>query len=82
VVGAQLLSTYPGLGSDVLLLALVVIIVGGIGSVQGSLLGGLLIALIDTFGKAMFPGLAMFTIYFAMVVVLLVKPSGLLGRKV
>ncbi len=82
VVGAQLLSTYPGLGSDVLLLALVVIIVGGIGSIQGSLLGGLLIGLIDTFGKAMFPGLAMFTIYFAMVVVLLVKPSGLLGRKV
>jgi branched-chain amino acid transport system permease protein len=82
VVGAQLLSTYPGLGSDVLLLALVVIIVGGIGSIQGSLLGGLLIGLIDTFGKAMFPGLAMFTIYFAMVIVLLVKPSGLLGRKV
>jgi branched-chain amino acid transport system permease protein len=80
VVGAQLLSTYPGLGSDVLLLMLAVIIVGGIGTIQGALVGGLLIGLIDTFGKALFPGLAMFTIYFAMVVVLLVKPSGLLGR--
>lgn len=81
VIGAQLLSTYPGLGLDVLLLALAVIIVGGIGSIQGSLLGGLLIGVIDTFGKALFPGLAMFTIYLAMVLILLVKPSGLVGRK-
>ncbi|OGO64015.1 MAG: ABC transporter permease [Chloroflexi bacterium RBG_19FT_COMBO_47_9] len=80
VVGAQLLSTFPGLGSDLLLLMLAVIIVGGIGTIQGSLVGGLLIGLIDTFGKALFPGYAMFTIYFAMVVVLLVKPTGLLGR--
>jgi len=82
VIGAQLLSTYPGIGLDVLLQALVVIIVGGVGSIQGALLGGLLIGLIDTFGKALFPGLAMFTIYLAMIVVLLFKPSGLLGRKV
>lgn len=82
VIGAQVLSTYPGIGLDVLLQALVVIIVGGVGSIQGALLGGLLIGLIDTFGKALFPGLAMFTIYLAMIVVLLFKPSGLLGRKV
>jgi branched-chain amino acid transport system permease protein len=81
VIGAQLLSTYPGLGTDILLLTLAVIIVGGIGSIQGSLIGGLLIGLIDSFGKALFPGLAMFTIYFAMVIILLWKPSGLLGRK-
>ncbi len=81
VIGAQLLSTYPGLGTDILLLTLAVIIVGGIGSIQGSLLGGLMIGLIDTFGKALFPGLAMFTIYFAMVVVLLLKPTGLMGRR-
>jgi branched-chain amino acid transport system permease protein len=81
VIGAQLLSIYPGMGTDVLLLTLAVIIVGGVGSIQGSLLGGLLIGLIDTFGKAMFPQYAMFTIYFAMVVVLLLRPTGLMGRK-
>lgn len=80
VIGAQLLSTYPGLGENVLLLTLAVIIVGGIGSVQGALVGGLLIGLIDNFGKALFPQYAMFTIYFAMIIVLLIKPSGLLGR--
>ncbi len=80
VIGAQVLSTYPGIGDSVLLLALAVIIVGGIGSIQGSLVGGLLIGLIDNFGKALFPQYAMFTIYFAMIIVLLIKPSGLLGR--
>jgi len=82
VIGAQLLGAYFWLGTDILLLALVVVIVGGMGSVQGALLGGILIGLIDTFGKALFPELSMFTIYLAMIVILLVKPSGLLGRRV
>lgn len=82
VVGAQLLGAYSWLGTDILLLALIVVVVGGLGSVQGSLVGGLAIGLIDTFGKALFPQMAMFTIYLAMIVILLVKPSGLLGREV
>ncbi len=82
VIGAQLLGVYNALGLEVLLLALVVIIVGGVGSVQGALLGGLLIGLIDAIGKALFPKLAMFTMYFTMIIVLLLRPSGLLGRKV
>lgn len=82
VIGAQLLGAYSWLGTDILLLALIVVVVGGLGSVQGSLVGGLAIGLIDTFGKALFPQMAMFTIYLAMIVILLVKPSGLLGREV
>jgi branched-chain amino acid transport system permease protein len=82
VIGAQLMGVHSMLGLDILLVALVVVIVGGMGSVQGSLLGGLLIGLIDTFGKSLFPQLAMFTIYLAMIVILIVKPSGLLGRKI
>jgi len=81
VIGAQLIGAYSWLGTDILLYSLIVVVVGGLGSVQGSLLGGLVIGLIDTFGKALFPQFAMFTIYLAMIVILLVKPSGLLGRK-
>jgi branched-chain amino acid transport system permease protein len=81
VLGAQLLGVYNALGLEILLLALIVIIVGGVGSIQGALLGGLLIGVIDAFGKALFPRLAMFTMYFTMIVVLLLRPSGLLGRK-
>lgn len=82
VVGAQLMGVHSILGLDILLVALIVVIVGGMGSVQGSLLGGVLIGLIDTFGKSLFPQLAMFTMYLAMVVILLLKPSGILGRRV
>jgi branched-chain amino acid transport system permease protein len=82
VLGAQLMGVYNALGLEVLLLALIVIIVGGVGSVQGALLGGLLIGVIDAFGRALFPKFAMFTMYFTMIVILLVRPSGLLGRRV
>ncbi len=80
VLGAQLMGVNLQLGTDTLLLALVVVIVGGIGSIQGALAGGLLIGLIDTFGKALFPQFAMFTIYLAMVIILVARPRGLLGR--
>jgi branched-chain amino acid transport system permease protein len=82
VVGAELLGANLQLSIDVLLLALVVVIVGGVGSVQGALLGGMLIGCIDSLGKTLFPQAAMFTIYLAMIIILLARPTGLLGRKV
>lgn len=82
VVGAQLLGVRTSLGLEVLLLALIVIIVGGVGSIQGALLGGILIGVIDAFGRALFPQLAMFFMYLTMIVVLIVRPTGLLGRKI
>jgi branched-chain amino acid transport system permease protein len=82
VIGAQLLGVRTDLGLEVLLLALIVIIVGGVGSIQGALLGGILIGVIDAFGKAVFPQMAMFTMYLTMIIVLIVRPTGLLGRKI
>jgi branched-chain amino acid transport system permease protein len=82
VIGAQLLGVYNAMGLEVLLLALIVIIVGGVGSIQGALMGGLLIGIVDAFGRALFPKFAMFTMYFTMIIILLVRPKGLLGRKV
>jgi len=81
VFGAQMLGVHPTMGFEILLLALIVIIVGGVGSVTGALLGGVLIGLIDAFGRAVIPELAMFTMYLAMVIVLTIRPQGLLGRK-
>ncbi len=82
VIGAQLFGVNLELGLNILLLALVVVIVGGTGSVQGALVGGVVIGLIISFGKALFPELAMFFIYLVMIVILIIKPSGILGRKV
>jgi len=81
VLGAQLIGVYPTMGMDVLLIAMIVIIVGGVGSIQGALLGGVIIGVVDAFGRAIFPQMAMFTMYLVMVVVLTIKPSGLLGRE-
>jgi branched-chain amino acid transport system permease protein len=82
VIGAQLLGAYSGLSIDTLLFALIVVIVGGMGSVQGALLGAILIGVADTFGRALFPGFSMFTMYLVMIIILVVRPSGLLGRRV
>jgi branched-chain amino acid transport system permease protein len=81
IIGAQLLGAHLLLSTDILLLALVVVIVGGVGSVQGALLGAMLIGIIDAFGKALFPELAMFMIYLVMIIILLIKPTGLMGKK-
>jgi len=81
-IGAPVLGAYLGAGMETLTLAMIVVIVGGMGTVQGTLVGALAIGLVDTIGKALFPELAMFTVYLVMVIMLLVRPSGLLGRKV
>jgi branched-chain amino acid transport system permease protein len=82
VIGCAFWGADLSFGIDILLLALVVVVIGGVGSIQGALLGGVLIGLIDAFGRALFPEFSMFTIYLAMVIVLLIRPTGILGRKI
>jgi branched-chain amino acid transport system permease protein len=81
VIGAYLFGVTLELGMSILLLAIVVVVVGGTGSVQGALIGGILIGLIISFGKALFPQLSMFFVYLSMIVILLIKPSGIMGKK-
>ena len=80
-LGTPIMGAFSGMGMQFLLLAILVIIIGGLGTVQGALLGSLVVGFVDTFGKAYFSDFAMFTIYLTFIIVLLVKPSGLLGRK-
>ena len=81
IIGGPLLGVYPGADFEILLLAFVVVIIGGLGSLKGAFFGGLLVGLLDNFGKALFPQLAMFTIFAPMVVILAVRPSGLFGSR-
>lgn len=80
VMGGAFLSLYPGADSDILLLGLVVVIIGGMGSLEGAVMGSLLVGLLDTFGKALFPEFAYFTIFGPMAIMLALRPSGLFGR--
>lgn len=81
LIGSSLTGVNLGLGWEALVLSLIVVVVGGTGSIQGALLGGILLGLLDAFGKAYFPGFANYIMYVALIVILLVRPSGLLGRK-
>jgi branched-chain amino acid transport system permease protein len=77
VIAAPIASVYPGMGDQVLILSFVVIVLGGIGSLNGALVGALLLGLIDSFGKQFFPNYAAFVVYAAMIAVLIVRPQGL-----
>ncbi|MDT0158520.1 branched-chain amino acid ABC transporter permease [Microbacterium sp. ARD32] len=79
-IGAGMQSILPGVQNEVLLYALVVIIIGGLGSVGGAAIGSVLIGLIDAFAKAWIPELAYFTIFLPMALVLVLRPRGLFGK--
>jgi branched-chain amino acid transport system permease protein len=81
VLAGPVLSMYPGADFEVLILAFVVVIVGGLGSLRGALAGALLVGIVDDFGKAFFPEFALFTVFVPMAVILVIRPTGLFGRR-
>lgn len=80
VVGGGFIGVYPGLDFEVLPYAFVVVIVGGLGSLPGVVVGSLAVGLLDNFGKALFPELSTFTLFAPMALILAVRPNGLLGK--
>jgi branched-chain amino acid transport system permease protein len=80
VVAGGFLGVYPGADFEILSYAFVVIIVGGMGSLKGAVVGSLLVGLLDNFGKALFPELSYFTLFAPMAAILAVRPTGLFGR--
>ncbi len=80
VIGGPILSVYPGLDQEMLPLALVVVILGGTGSLLGSLLGSFVVGFLYNFGQALFPELAYVVLFLPMLIVLVVRPQGLFGR--
>jgi branched-chain amino acid transport system permease protein len=80
VIGAPYLSVYPGLDSEMLPLALIVVILGGAGSLLGALVGSFIIGFLYNFGQAMFPDLAYVILFLPMLLVLVLRPQGLFGK--
>ncbi len=79
-VGTQMLPLEPYYGLKYLVLVLIVVAVGGLGSLKGSLYSALLLGFIDTMGRYYIPALGGFIIYLAVLAILLVRPRGLVGR--
>jgi len=80
VLGAPVLGAYPGLDERVLILGLVVVVLGGLGSVPGAFLGAMVIGQVEVLGVSLLPHYASFLVFGTMAVVLLLRPTGLLGR--
>ena len=81
VVAAPVFSVYPGMDVSIIILVLIVVVVGGLGSLRGVIVGSLLIGFADTFGKILLPQFAMMMIYLVMALVLIFRPSGLLPAR-
>ncbi|MDC3413986.1 branched-chain amino acid ABC transporter permease [Aquibacillus sp. 3ASR75-11] len=82
VVAAPILGIYPSMEFQTLILALVVLVIGGLGSVAGTLVASLLVGIVETFSRFLAPEISMFLIFGLMAVILVLKPNGLLGKKV
>jgi branched-chain amino acid transport system permease protein len=79
-LGGPILNAYPGLDADMLPLALIVVILGGVGSLVGTFISSFIIGFIYTFGIALVPDLAYVILFLPMVVVIALKPEGLFSR--
>ncbi|HML13991.1 MAG TPA: branched-chain amino acid ABC transporter permease [Xanthobacteraceae bacterium] len=79
-LGAPILNAYPGLDTDMLPLALIVVILGGAGSLLGAFVGSFVVGFLYNFGIALFPDFAYFILFLPMLLVLVFMPQGLFGR--
>ena len=79
-IAAPISSVAPGMGNPVLIICFVVVVIGGIGSINGAMIASLLIGLADTLGKVLAPEYSGVAIYLVMAAILLWRPQGLANR--
>jgi branched-subunit amino acid ABC-type transport system permease component len=79
VLTAPLLSVYPSMGDDIILWAFVIVIIGGIGSLKGAVIAGLLIGLLHGVGGIFLGPMSQILTFSILIVLLLLKPEGLFG---
>lgn len=79
-LSGPVLSIYPGLDFSILISSLIVVVIGGLGSWKGSFVGAIVVGVIETLGNAWVPALSMFIVFLLMIMVLMIKPTGLFGR--
>jgi branched-chain amino acid transport system permease protein len=81
ILAAPLVTASHGMAATVIIDAFVIVIIGGMGSFVGSLIGALLVAFVQVFGNYFFPDFALASMYLLMLLVLVVRPGGLLGKE-
>jgi branched-subunit amino acid ABC-type transport system permease component len=79
-IAAPQISISAGLDQSILIDAFIISVIGGLGSISGAAVAAVLIGLVDAFGARYLPSLAPISVYVVMIVVLVVRPSGIFGR--
>ena len=79
-VAAPISSVFPGMGNHILILCFVVVVIGGIGSINGALIASLAVGLADTLGKVIAAEYSAIAVYLVMAVILLWRPQGIANR--
>ena len=79
VLGGAFLTVYPGAEWEILVFALVVVIVGGLGSLEGAMIGALIVGLLDAYGRWLLPEMSYFVLFGPMAILVLFRPRGLFG---
>jgi branched-chain amino acid transport system permease protein len=80
VLAAPIFQASPDMGSKLIIVVFAVVVIGGMGSIMGSIVTGLGLGLIEGLTKVYFPEFSATIIFLIMVIVLLVRPAGLFGR--
>jgi branched-chain amino acid transport system permease protein len=81
VLAGPLVTAFLGMGANVIIDAFVIVIIGGMGSFVGSIIGSVLVAFVQVFGAYYFPAMALAAMYLLMLAVLVIRPGGLLGKE-
>jgi branched-chain amino acid transport system permease protein len=81
VLAAPIYSVSPVMGSEMIITVFAVVVIGGMGSIMGSIITGLLLGMVEGFTKVVYAPASSTVIFLIMVIVLLVKPTGLFGRE-
>ena len=81
VAAAPVLSATPDMGIEILIPTLIVVVIGGLGSLQGAVVGSLIVSVIETVGAVVIPELAAVTTYILLAAILVLRPQGLLPAR-
>lgn len=81
VLFAPLFNVYPVMGDEILLWAFIVVIIGGLGSFWGSIVGGVTLGILHSLGSLVFGEYVMFATYVLLIIVLSVRPTGIFGGR-
>ncbi len=81
VLAAPVLQVSPLMGSNLIIVVFAVVVIGGMGSILGSIVTGLSLGIIEGFTKVFYPELSSTVVFIIMAIVLLIRPAGLFGRE-